>query len=100
VHETRKADVWIRKRIAERRRHDGVQLRGRAPRDLLRDEHVGQQRAVRPVLLGGARGNDDGVVLLEKGLDLGIRHFPKEYGRWLHRGRGYLPVTGRSNGAK
>ena len=79
-----KPDVRIRQRVVDRRRDDGAELGRDAARDLLRDEHVGQERPVRPVLLGRAGGHDHGVVLLQERFDLGVGHLAEKHGRWLH----------------
>ena len=68
------------------RRHDRADLGGDPSGDLLRDEDVGQERAVRPVLLGGAGRHDHGLVLAQERLDLRAGHLAQEHGRRLHGG--------------
>ena len=86
MHEAREADVRVRQRVVHRRRHDGANGGRDAARDLLRDEDVGHEREMRPVLLGRADRHDDGVMVLQEFLELGVRHLAEEYGRWLHAG--------------
>ena len=71
--------------VVDRRRDDGSDVRGHAPSDLLRDEDVGQQRAVRAVLFRRADRDDDGVVIAQECLDLEVGHLSQEHGWWLHR---------------
>ena len=52
-----------------------------AAADLGRDDRVGQQRAVRAVLLGRAGRDDDRLGALEGGPDLRIGHLAQEHGR-------------------
>ena len=72
VHEARESDVRIRQRVVDRRRDDGADLGRGAARHFLRNEYVGHQRAVRPVLFGRADGDDDGVMRLEERFDFGV----------------------------
>ena len=64
VHEAFESDVRIRERVVDRRRHHRADPRRDPPRNLLRDEDVGQQRRMRSVLLGRADRDDDRVVRL------------------------------------
>ena len=66
-----------------------------AARDLLRNQHVGQQRPMRPVLLGRAGRHDHGVPGLEKRLDFRVGHFAEEYRCWFHDGLAAKRIEGR-----
>jgi hypothetical protein len=84
VNEPREADVRIRQRVADRWGDDGSDSPGDPPSDLLGYQHVGEQWPVWPVLLGGARRHDHGVVVAQERLDLRARHLAEEHGGWLH----------------
>ena len=86
MHQAHEADVRVRQRIVDGRRHHRANGRRDAARDLLRNEHVGHEREMRPVLLGRADRHDDGVMVLQEFLDLGVRHFAQEDSGWLHAG--------------
>src|SRR4030095_12043724 len=77
-------NVRVRQRVVDRWRDDGVQPRRGPPRHFLRDQHVGEQRSVRTVLLGGAHGNDDRVMLLQKSVHFESGHLAQKNSRWLH----------------
>src|SRR5206468_5325609 len=55
-----------------------------AARHLLRNEHVGQQRTVRPVLFGRPGWNDDAVMTFEKRFDFRVGHLAEEDSFWFH----------------
>ena len=85
VHQPLEAHVRIRKRVVHGRRHDRADRRCDAPRDLLRNQHVGEQREMRPMLFGGAHRDDDGMAGLQEVFDFGVRHLSEKHGRRLHR---------------
>jgi hypothetical protein len=60
-------------------------ISGATRRDLLGDEDVGRERRVRSVLLGRAGRDEDGVVRLQKGLDLRVRHLAEKHSGRLHK---------------
>ena len=83
VDESGEAHVRIRQRITDRRRHHRANPRRDAARDFLRNQHVGRERPVRPVLLGRPGRHDHRVVRLEKRLDLEGGHFAEKDGGWF-----------------
>ncbi len=87
VGQAGEADVGIGERIGERRCHDGAELRSGASRHFLRNEHVGGERRVRTVLLGGTDRNDHGVLRLQERFDLEGGHLSQKY-RWRLHGSG------------
>ena len=78
------ADVRIRQGVIEWRSNHRPDLGGDPARDFLGNQHVGQERAVRAVLLGGPGRNDDGMARLQERLDFGIGHFAEKHRRWFH----------------
>ena len=84
LHQTRKPCVWIRQRIVDGWRHERAECRRGPARHFLRNQDVGQEREVRPVLFHGTDGDDDGVVRLQEGFDFGARHLAQEHGLRLH----------------
>jgi hypothetical protein len=79
--------VRVRQAVVDRRGDRGADPLGHPPADLVRDEDIGEERAVRAVLLGRAGRDDHGVVTAgEEPLDLGAGHLAEEHGRRLHRG--------------
>ena len=74
VHHTREAFVRIGERVVDGRRHGGAQRRCGAPGDFGRNQHVGQQRPMRAVLLDGTGGHDHHAVGLHERLDFRVRH--------------------------
>jgi hypothetical protein len=49
------------------------------------DEHVGQERPMGSVLLGGAGRNDDRVTTFQEFLDFRVGHLAEKYGGRLHQ---------------
>jgi hypothetical protein len=84
VHQSGEPDVRIRERVIDRRRHHGADSRRDPPGDFIGDQHVGQQRRVRPVLLGGTDRHDHRVMGFQEGFDFRVRHLTEENGRWFH----------------
>ena len=103
VHQAGESDVRVRQRVIDWRRDHGADRRRDAPRDLVGNQHVGEQRGVRPVLFGRARGNDDGVMRFEERLDFGVGHLAEEDGWRFHGGNTArsqeLPSTGTGGNA-
>ncbi len=85
VDDAREPDVRIRQGVVDGRADERPDPLGDAAADLGRDDRVGQQRAVRAVLLGRAGRDDDRLGALERGADLGIGHLAQEHGLRLHR---------------
>ena len=54
VRQAGESDVRIRQRVVDGRRNDGADRRRDPPGNFLRNQHVGQERPVRAVLLDGA----------------------------------------------
>ena len=84
IDDTREADVRVRQPVVDRRRDERADTWRDPPGDLLRDEDVGQERAVRAVLLRRPGRDDDRLVVEEERLDLAVGHLTHEYGRRLH----------------
>ena len=86
VDDAGEAGVRVRQPVVDRRRDERAGPRRDPARDLDRDEDVGQERTMRTVLLGRAGRHDDGPVIAQERLDLGIGHLAQEHGRRFHGG--------------
>ena len=81
---TRETGMGKRQRVANRRRHERAQTGSCPPRDFGRDNNIGQQGGMRPVLFHGTDGDNDGVMLLQEGFEFGVGEFSQEYSGWFH----------------
>src|SRR4029079_2376131 len=81
VRQPREPDVRIGQRVIDGRGDEGADLGRNAARHLVWNEHVGQERPMRSVLLGGASWNDDCVTIFQEFLDFRGGHLAEKYAR-------------------